>query len=50
MITLPWALDFGRVPCVYDYFTRLDFEGVTDDLYGVQGVEDEVIVWISQKE
>src|SRR3954465_7042516 len=31
VITLPWVLDFGRVPYVYDYCTRLDFEGVTDN-------------------
>ena len=29
MITLPWVLDFGRVPYVYDYCTRLDLEGIT---------------------
>ena len=29
MIFSSWHPDFGRVPCVYDYYTRLDFEGVT---------------------
>ena len=29
MIFSSWHLDFGRVPCVYDYCTRLDFEGIT---------------------
>src|SRR3954463_2250934 len=32
MIFSSWHPDFGRVPCVYDYWTRLDFGGVTQTI------------------